>query len=148
MWKSQLSDLCWNKFTQKAKCNFNMKLFSLFSAAALSASIPRGPPEDGTIICFFQCKSKLLRHAEKRRRVNSHTGGWSLWRPFSFNLPYRGRFLNFWSRMTLDNELDKNIFCQTCENIFHLSCPKSLILRSRWMKAHIIGKIFVTFWDL
>ena len=39
----------------------------------------------------------------------AYIDGWSLWRLFSFNLPYFDNYLNFWPRM-ISNKLDKILF--------------------------------------
>lgn len=37
----------------------------------------------------------------------THTAGWSLWRPFCFNLPFSDLFLNFWPKLSLKNKRDR-----------------------------------------
>ena len=56
----------------------------------------------------------------KPKKYITHAGGWSMLRPFCFNLPYSDLFLKLWPRKTLI-ELDNNFFVKLSKKIMKFS---------------------------
>ena len=60
----------------------------------------------------------------------AHAGGWSLWRPFSFNLPHSYLFRNFWHKLTL-NKPHEN-FCINLVGRYFICRTINFRTKSTW----------------